>query len=105
MLRAPISWTCSTSALTALISCSRPAIAATLFSRSAGELLDLRQPRFDRRQLLLAERHLRSALLELLEHVFGARQLILGRLNLADRVALPALDAIELDDQFVLDLR
>ena len=68
----------------------------------AGELLDLRQPCFDRRQLLVTERHLRSALLELLEHVLRPRQLILGRLHLAERLALPALDAIELDDQFVL---
>ena len=63
------------------------------------DLLDFREPRFDRRQLLLAERDLRAARFELLEHLLGARQLILGRLDLADRVALPALDAVELREQ------
>ena len=70
-----------------------------------GELLDFGQPRLDGRQLLLAERHLRAAPFELLEHRLGAGELILGRLDLADGVALPALDAIELREQLVLDRR
>ena len=45
-----------------------------------GELLDFRQPGLDCRELLFAEGHLCAALLELLEHLFGARELILGGL-------------------------
>ena len=86
-----------------MISCSRLGDRLDALLELVGELLDLDEPRFDGGQLLLAERHLRAALLELLEHLLGARQLILGRLNLADRVALPALDAIELGEQLVLD--
>ena len=80
-------------------------MAVMLLSSSVGELLDLGEPYFDRRELLLAERHLRAARLELLEHVLGAHELIFGRLDLARRVALTSLDAIELAEQFVLDLR
>ena len=75
-----------------------------LSSSSASCLISARRV-LDRRQLLLAERDLRPALLELLEHLLGARQLIFRRLNLADGVALTALHAIELGEQLVLHRR
>ena len=53
--------------------------------------------------LLLGERQLRAALLELLDHGLGALQLIFGRLGLADRVALAGLHARQLGEEFVLD--
>ena len=67
-----------------------------------GHLLDLREARLDGGQLLLAKRDLRPALLELLEHLLRACELVFRGLNLADRVALPALHAIELGEQLVL---
>ena len=69
-----------------------------------GDLLDLDETRFDSRQLLLAERELGPPLFELLEHRFGARQLVFRRLDLPRRVALAALHPIQLGEQFVLHL-
>ena len=68
-----------------------------------GDLLDVGEARLDGGQLLLAEGDLRPPLLELLEHLLGARELIFRRLNLADRVALPAVHAVELGQHLVLE--
>ena len=64
-----------------------------------GQLLDFGEARLDAGQFFLAEGHLGATLLEQLEHLLGARQLIFGCLDLADRVALPALHAIELGEE------
>src|SRR5258705_13363833 len=68
-----------------------------------GELLDLSEARLDAGEFFLAEGHLGAPLLEQFEHLLGARQLIFGRLDLTDRVALPALHAIELREELILD--
>ena len=60
---------------------------------------------FEGRDLLLGERQLRAALLELLDHRLGALQLILGGLGLRHRVALARLDAGQLGEQLLLDRR
>ena len=59
---------------------------------------------FERGDLLLRERELRAALLELLDHGLGALQLIFGGLGLRDRVALARLDAGQLGEELFLDL-
>ena len=78
------------------MSCSRLAMACDASLEPVGELLDFGEPRLDGGKLLLAERHLRAASLELLEHPLRAGELIFGGLNLTDGIALPALHAIEL---------
>ncbi len=61
------------------------------------------EPAFEGGDLLLGERQLRAALLELLDHGLGALQLIFGGLGLRHRVALPCLDPRQLGEELVLD--
>ena len=63
----------------------------------------VREAAFERRDLLFGERQLRASLLELLDHGFGALQLIFGGLGLGDRVALSRLHARQLGEELFLD--
>ena len=68
-----------------------------------GPLRQLGHLDFDGGHLLLREHELRSPLLELLVHGFGALQMVLGGLDLRGGVTLAGLDARELRDQLLLD--
>ena len=63
----------------------------------------LGQPLLEGGDLLLRERQLRAALLELLDHGLGALQLIFGGLGLRHRVALLRLHARQLGEELFLD--
>ena len=70
-----------------------------------GELFDLGEPRLDAASFFSPNATCARRRFELLEHLLGADELIFGRLNLADGVALSALHPIELGEQLVLDSR
>ena len=76
LLRAPMWWTLSTSAFTARHHALAPGDAVDLLVHVIGQLLELGDARFERADLLLRKRQLRTPLLELLEHRLDALELI-----------------------------